>query len=215
MKTPFIKYTSAYGGQALKQKNKKNALQSIIQFFGEMAEREETQDNKINIFIEETEEKELDEILLSSFTDLFGKGKRELCGRSPEKQFFHWIWTLPYEEIDKCIDWFDSHKRFPKEFPPTIIVHYDFKWKENIFGKPYNEIEFNNTLNSISIYFSTTNSAIIYLNFPFEEVNDEFLAIREKILKLLPIELRENGFRLWLPTKSTDDYVMRKIKINP
>lgn len=170
----------------------------------------------VTIDIYETEESHMDNLLLSSFRKLFGEGKRTLWTQHYEghSQKFLQEWELPFTDIEKCIEWYDCQKQFPKEYPPQIIVNFWFIWKGNVIGKRYVPEEYNGTDNGIMLFFSKTNTAIIQLNFPFDKVNSEFLAMREKILQLLPIELKENYFRLWLPTKKCDNYTIRRIKLS-
>ena len=46
---------------------------------------------------------------------------------------------------------------------------------------------------------------------PFEEVKKEFLALKRQIDDLLPVDLKEKNFRLWIPKKKQEDYTRKKI----
>jgi hypothetical protein len=190
-----------------------------MQFFAEMAEIELFETFKFTIY--ETEETALDEILLSGFTELFGKGERRMCATMADgsKEWHCWEWHLPYENLEKCIDWFDRQKNLPKTQPPVISAIYHFKWSDNIFGKSYKELEIMNVSdfappkeNDIHILLSKTNYIYSTMIFPFEKVCDDFFAVCNKIMNMLPIELNDKNFHIWKPTKKSDNYTIRKIK---
>jgi hypothetical protein len=214
----FITYNYYRNKQSFKQKNKKIAVQTIMHFFEEMAEFELPK--TFNFTIYETEEPELDKILLSNFTELFGKGARRMCAIMADgsKEWYCWEWKLPYKNLEKCIEWFDCQKKLPPK-PPVIDVVYDFKWKGNIFGKLYNELEIIKIddfyllkkENVMHILFSKTNSIYLTLIFPFEKICDEFSAVCNKVMKILPIELNDKYFHIWKPTKKSDNYIIRKV----
>ena len=218
MKRAFIKYSSVYGGQAFKQKDKRKAFLTVMDFLTASTIFEKPEKVEMNIF--ETPESEIDKTLVSDFEKIFGAGVRTLYAQYYEggNEMYCWKWILPFEKVDKCLEWFEQHQKFSNFFmQPTLTINFDFKWKapkaETLL--PFQEVEyFDSEYNSRShllLFLSKTNSVILDLNFPFETINEDFATLKENILKQLPIELKEKYFRLWTLCKDNETYKERKI----
>ena len=176
--------------------------------------------NNIEMEIYETPDRDLDNILISSFEELFGAGARNLWAQHYEggDEKYNWQWVLPFDDVNRCLDWFEKQKKFPNYFmKPTLQMSFDFKWKktgtEDLL--PYQEAEYisheYNSRSHLMLFLSNTNTVILDLNFPFESANDDFIALKESILRQLPIELIDKYFRLWIPCKNNKTYKQRKM----
>ena len=217
-KRAFIKYSSNYGGQSFKLKDKRKAFIVVMDFL--TASTVFDKPNNIEMTIFETPDRELDNILISDFEKLFGTGTRTLWAQyyegGDEKYCLKWV--IPFDNVEKCLNWFEKQTKFPNYFmQPTLTVSFDFKWKtpNTVDLLPYQEVEyFNHEYNSRShllLFLSKTNSVILDLNFPFEFVDENFTTLKESILRQLPVELKDRGFRLWLPCKDNETYKQKKI----
>ncbi|GHU73608.1 hypothetical protein FACS189450_13720 [Spirochaetia bacterium] len=219
-KRDFIKYHSAYGGQSYKQNNKRKAFSEIINFLEKHTIYKMPENIMMKIY--ETPDIENDSILIKNFEEIFGIGSRILWSKNNESgnELYCWEWKLKFDDIEKCLMWFEKQKQFSKYFMhPTLIINFDFQWKNKETGDlmSYQDGKyFDNDYNSKShllIMFSKTNTIILDFNFPFENITKEFIALKEEILKYLPIELKDNNFRILKLCKDGKTYKQNKIKI--
>jgi len=214
-KRAFIKYSSKYGGQSFKLKNKRKAFIAVMDFLAVSAVFDKPEKAEMKIF--ETPDRELDIILIADFEKLFGKGTRTLYAQHYEggNEQYCWNWNISFDDVNKCLDWFEKQKKFPNYFmQPTLTISFVFKWKDTKTGNqlPYQKAKYTDCEYSyLLLFLSKTNTVILDLNFPFESVNECFATLRESILRQLPIELKDKGFRLWIPCKDNETYKQRKI----
>jgi len=209
-KRAFITYSSIYGGQSFKLKNKRKAFFAVLDFLTASTVFDKPDEIEMEIF--ETPEKELDDILISSFEKLFGQGTRLLWLQHYEggDEEYKWEWRIAFDKVDECLDWFEKQTRFPNYFmQPTLKMNFYFKWKTPRTSDllPYQEED----SSSLLLFLSKTNTVILNLHFPFESVNEDFTALKEAVLKQLPVELKDKDFRLWVPCKNNETYKQRKI----
>ncbi len=147
---------------------------------------------------------------------LFEAGQRKQWAAGAREEY-NWTWQLDNRDLDKAIAFMTNSLRRHKYYigPVQLLLSYDFKWVNPVTKQEYrfqNEEYMQQGLHThVLLFLSKTNTIIPSLYFPFEEVNDEFMALKRQIDLLLPVDLKEKNFRLWIPRTKREGYIRKKI----
>jgi hypothetical protein len=217
-KIKLLKYDPPYGGQSLKL----NGIKKGFDFFNDFC-------NGFTIPVDETEMELIIHEEVSGKTNvyksneyiklankLFDSGNKSqwLNNINTGDKEYRYEWKINKLEYERCINFVDSIKPFPKYYigPIEITISYWFKWKKYNYEKSLFVSDYFSK-NHLMLYLSKTNSIIANFIFPFEAIETEFVDFYKNLKEKIPFDLSIKHFRHYNPTKDEMNYKINKLSL--
>jgi hypothetical protein len=156
--------------------------------------------------------------LLRAASERFGPGsRRQWCEGAREE--YCWDWQVDTDRVDSFVQFLSGSEPLPKHWigPAELTVFFGFRWVEPRTKQllPYQDPVLYSGVPHAPSDAQLGLSRLSYISlrayFPFTAVDSHFLSFCDQIAPLLPTRLRAKHFRLCVPNKRGDGYVVKKL----